>query len=140
MGKRGLPPTPTAILEARGSWRAKTRKNEPEADGVPVCPEWLQGEAKKHWDITLERLLNMGVVGEIDADKLAMYCAFYVLFLQELSKKNRDANALTKYATMVDKLGTQFGMSPSARAGMATNPPKQKDTDIHDIKKYFRTA
>lgn len=126
MGKRGPQKTPTAILEKRGSWRAKTRKDEAVADGLPECPVWLKGEARKHWFSISQKLANMGITGEVDEDKLAMYCTFYVLFLQELAKPTRDPNVLVKYANVVDKLGSQFGMSPSARANMTTHPVKEK--------------
>jgi hypothetical protein len=42
MGKRGPPPTPTPILQLRGSWRGKLNRDEPQPEPVaPEKPSWL---------------------------------------------------------------------------------------------------
>lgn len=120
----GPPKTPTKILDKRGSWRAKLRHNEPQASGVPKCPVWLSKEAKKHWRLTVKRLMDMKLVGECDTDKLAVYCSCYAEFI--LAAKNNNVQAMIKLAPIIDRLGTQFGMSPSARASMAIEMPQKE--------------
>jgi len=49
MGARGPQPTPTALLEARGSWRANGREGEPQFPvEIPDCPSWVP-EAGRDW-------------------------------------------------------------------------------------------
>ncbi len=132
----GPPKTPTAILEKRNSWRAKVRHNEPETIGLPEPPEWLDGDALAHWDRCVQRLVNMNIAGEADADKLAIYCVTYIKF-RDVCRNNDDPKQLDKMvkaAQLIDRLGSQFGFSPSARANMAIEMPK-KDVEK---KKFFR--
>jgi phage terminase small subunit len=50
MGKRGPQPTPTKILQLRGSWRAKKRPaNVSQTPLKSHAPAWLDAEAKKIW-------------------------------------------------------------------------------------------
>lgn len=52
MGKRGPAPTPTVTLQARGSWRAKSRaasESSAPRPGRPTCPSWLSDEARHCW-------------------------------------------------------------------------------------------
>ena len=51
MGKRGPTRTPTSVLKLRGSWRAKTRGDEPTPqEGVPESPDWLSEDEQSVWD------------------------------------------------------------------------------------------
>lgn len=60
----GPQPTPSAILAARGSWRAKMRSGEPQiAVSVPDCPAWVQGPARDWWPEVAGQLAEMGVMG-----------------------------------------------------------------------------
>lgn len=75
MGARGPAPTPTAILERRGSWRAATREGEPRPPvAEPAKPRWLPREAAKFWDLVVPQLLALGVLAEIDWSVLAQFC------------------------------------------------------------------
>ena len=147
MGQRGPAPTPTATLEARGSWRAKTRKDEPVAEGKPRCPEWLTGDAKKAWRKLMPALHQAGLAGEIDRHALARYCQLWARwceleqFIAERGTvypvKNKDGEAVdmkefphvgraSKLADQLLKLEQQFGMTPAARAALA-QPDKSSD-------------
>ncbi len=65
MGARGPAPTPTKILEARGSWRAKARAGELTFPVErPECPAWLSTEARAEWDRVVERLEGAGVLAQ----------------------------------------------------------------------------
>lgn len=79
MGKRGPPPTPTAILKLRGSWRAKVRKNEPQPEsGRPPTPDGLGESASKVWTALLDMLEPMGVLAVCDGGQLERYCRYFV--------------------------------------------------------------
>lgn len=78
MGKRGPAPTPTKILEARGSWRSRKNSREPKPDkGRPRCPQWLKGSAKAEWKKIVEMLDRMGILTKVDGNALARYCRLW---------------------------------------------------------------
>lgn len=139
MGKRGPKPTPTALLKARGSWRAKTRPNEPQAGrGVPTIPRDLAGPAKEIWRELAPALDAMGVLSTNDGAALARYCQTLADWrrLNRLIQrkgftfstrttaghptiKTRPEVAVRKgLAGDLAKLEAQFGMTPAARAGL----------------------
>jgi P27 family predicted phage terminase small subunit len=77
MGARGLPPTPTEILELRGSWRAKTRGPEPQPPkGAPEPPEWIAGDNDllAIWTAVLSELEKLTVLAQTDGLTIARYC------------------------------------------------------------------
>lgn len=148
MGRRGPKPTPTKVLAARGSWRAKLNPAEPMPElGAPQPPEHLSDDAKQVWFRLVPQLLRLRVVSEIDADALARYCDALVkwrraaVFLEGhpalvyplrgpetaehpngrlLGMIPYPQNTLyEKYARILDRLEQSFGLTPSARTRIA---------------------
>jgi len=67
--------TPTAVLEARGSWRAKNRGPEPQGDGKkPRCPRQLSDGAKKIWRRIVPAIAAKVPLCSLDTFALARYC------------------------------------------------------------------
>ena len=63
MAGNGPAPTPTAILAARGSWRAGTRDGEPQSPVcVPDCPDWVSETGRSWWTEIAGQLAEMGVM------------------------------------------------------------------------------
>ena len=63
MATRGRKPTPTAIKELEGN-PGKRPLNEAEpkpAKKAPLCPKWLEPEAKKEWRRLSKQLEQIGV-------------------------------------------------------------------------------
>ena len=94
MASRGRKPKPTAIKLLEGNLgthrRAVRRKPydqpvgcrplnraEPKPTGVPVCPDWLEEEAKAEWERMGSILADMGVLTEVDTMAFAGYCQAY---------------------------------------------------------------
>jgi P27 family predicted phage terminase small subunit len=76
---KGRIPTPTKILEARGSWRAKTRTGEPQpAAGLPECAAALSPAERRIWDMLTGQLLAVGLLTVNDGLMIARYCTFFV--------------------------------------------------------------
>ena len=76
--RRGPAPTPTKILELRGSKRARRNPNEPKPDkGRPRCPLWLKGNAKAEWKKLVEMTDRMGILTKVDGNALARYCRLW---------------------------------------------------------------
>src|SRR5262245_48713956 len=93
MGRRGPVPTPTAILERRGSKRVTKRRKarEPKAPpGMPKCPDWLDKRAKAMWRKLSPMLFRMNVLSKVDVNALERYCRTYSLWRQadEFIEKN----------------------------------------------------
>lgn len=79
MGLRGPQKTPTKILELRGSWRAKKRRN---TEPVPVhtqleCPDWLDAQAKGIWTWVVRYLEPLAGLATVDSMALAVYCSLF---------------------------------------------------------------
>lgn len=71
----GPPRTPTAILEQRGSWRAKQRRDagEPTLEpSRPDCPAWVVGSARQYWPQLAALLFDMGVMADAHTPALAL--------------------------------------------------------------------
>lgn len=148
MGSRGPAPTPTAKLRLSGSWRAKTRTNEPEPDRArPTCPAWLRPEAKACWKRIVPQLEAMGVLGRIDRNALARYCELWARwrecaeFVQKHGEtypmKSKDgrviglasfpqAKAMQSLSETLRKLEAEFGMTPAGRARLAIDMAEAK--------------
>jgi hypothetical protein len=74
MGQRGPSPTPTRLLQLRGSWRAKQRPNELRPRRTrPRPPATLGAEAKKGFLSLVRQLYAQHVVVGLDAQSLARY-------------------------------------------------------------------
>lgn len=77
MGIRGPAPTPTAILEARGSWRAAGRTGEPQPPrGKPPCPRFLTKPQRKVYHDLCRLLDQMGLLTVADGQQLLRYAVY----------------------------------------------------------------
>ena len=150
MAKPGPAKTPTKVLAARGSWRAKERQGEPEATGVADPPAWLTDAEREVWDRLLPRLESMGVVGEVDAEVLSVYVSTFArwreceAFIHQhgmvMTVKDSEGVATdirefpqvarsSRLADQLIKLGQQYGMTASARASLAVDTRSSKELD-----------
>ena len=149
MGKRGPAKTPTKILNNRGSWRAKTRKGEPEpTPGLPEPPSILCEKAKEKWDEIVPLLDEMGILYRIDGDAVARYCEAWAEWCEAqewihekglyypLKDDHGNIKCFQQWpqvgianhsAEMMNKIGAQFGMTPSSRAGLSVDSGSRKN-------------
>lgn len=135
MGKRGPKPTPTSLLVARGSWRAKKRAGEPDPGrGRPRCPLWLLPEARAMWGRIAPQLDRMGVLTTADGQALAQYCQTWAKWreAEEFCAANGQtygdakgvirlypqAKQAMQLSESLGRLGARFGLSPSDRVGL----------------------
>lgn len=143
---RGPAPTPSEILNARGSWRAETRKDEPALPvKAPPCPPWLKGEGKKEWGRVTKLLVAMGVVAEIDRALLAFYCEAWAEFIEAADYIEENGHTVTLESGYVAihpmvgvknsafercvKIAAQFGFSPSARTRLRATAKRKESTN-----------
>ena len=134
MGRRGPKPTPTKLLQMRGSWRGKKNKSEPKPEpGVPDCPLDLRGESLATWRIIVPLLERCGILTKVDRNVLARYCDLWGeycsvrgqlsrfedrLFLTSRDIKDKLSLLRVSLAlsTELQRLEGQLGLTPSARS------------------------
>ena len=129
----GPPPTPTNVLDHRGSWRAKTRPKEPRPKlAKPRAPAYLSDGAKAVWRRVTKDLLEMKVLAKADQDIVAIYCqavadvARLTRFLAENGEtfetdkgyvgRRPETVMLREARETVIKVSKHLGLSPAYRA------------------------
>lgn len=140
----GPSPTPTPILKARGSWRAKERGGEPSpALETPSCPSWLKGESRREWQRQCAQLRRLGILAKCDRAMLAAYCAAWGEFVEAQAWVEENGftavspNGCRILEPMVGvrnraverliKLADRFGFSPAARARVRAEKPAKDE-------------
>jgi P27 family predicted phage terminase small subunit len=143
MGLRGPVPTPTKILQARGSRLAASREGEVQyPEGAPRCPAWLPAAAKREWKRIVPMLEGAGVLSQADLGPLACYC----VAISELEEATRLIAAEGRSIAMgkqtqphpavaqqrsawqaVKVFSAMFGFSPADRARVKGPGPKAEE-------------
>jgi len=150
MGKRGPRKQPTVLRLLRGNpgGRGKNLDEPVPPHGKIVAPKHVQGDALKKWNELVAKLTAMSVMTVADTDTLARYCVYHEQWLKYADQVRRgldvfiikdDAGKVryiqsTPAATMFVKLGAamlrieqEFGLTPSARAGLSVTSKKESD-------------
>lgn len=139
MGLRGPKPTPSKILELRGSPHARYqgRQDATVPVEIPSCPEWLDEDGKKIWGTLTQHLYTLGVVALVDRIALGRYVQLFQRwvkmeqFIKQYGEtypvKNADGAVVSFQAfpqvyiasnlsAQLARLEDSFGMTPSSRA------------------------
>lgn len=78
MGARGPAPTPTDVLQLRGSWRGNARPGEPKpTKGKPKCPKHFTKDQKAIWRRLTTLLETMNILTTVDGHQLERYCVYF---------------------------------------------------------------
>ena len=144
MGRRGPAKQPTKLRLMRGD-PSKVGKNKKEAQPASGCqpPEFVTGDALAIWNQIAPVLLSAHMITKADAYALGRYCKNLALYItaSAAAEKNKglqqnrfgDAapSAEAKLMLQLDgqllRMEQQFGMTPSARAGITIAPDKDSD-------------
>ena len=127
--KTGKKPTPTAILQNRGSRWANSRPNEPVyACGDVDCPDYLDKDGVSVWNELAPKLKTSRVLTDVDCRLLARYCQYWVMWLNEIKKPKagRSEPDLERYANQCFKIERELGMTPSSRASLSVDKKDDK--------------
>jgi P27 family predicted phage terminase small subunit len=137
MGKRGPKPTPTAILTARGSWRAKANPGEPRPErGMPSTPSEVREDEDAHreWRRIIPKLDAAGLLTTLDGEVLGGYCLMRAMrwrayrALRDLRAANpgkpveqtdtgrKVVQQIMDLAKTLRATEAEFGLTPSGRA------------------------
>lgn len=146
----GPPPTPRAILEARQSWRARHRKQEPLPETqAPEPPQSLSEAAAPHWDTLVAALIELDVLSAADGVALAEFAeamAEVDELTADIAKEGRvltntndnvvmnpRCRLLNQARDRILKYSREFGLTPAARARVHSNEtdaPKDEKSDL----------
>lgn len=162
MGKRGPKPTPTKLLAARGSWRAKSRPHEPEPpQAKPACPKGKSPAWRACWQWLTTQLDAMSLLSTAEDRDIRRYCDAQTHYDQinvsiekngvmvALYNERGQLVQMTKNPMLLERarlsaellrLGQQFGLTPSARAGLGATmrtPVKPGEERKHGTVHYF---
>jgi len=163
MGRRGPPPTPTAVLKLRGSTLVTKQREAREVkapSGRPACPRWLDKDAKAAWKYIVPILEGMGVLTRADVNALSRYCRLWSrwrkaeLFIDEHGEvyplkddvghvkcvqQWPQVSIANKLAQQLTRLEQEFGLTPSARARLQL-APEPKDKPTHGKERFFNVG
>lgn len=141
---RGRKRTPTEILQARGSDRAKDRLKAPKPPAAtPTAPTELTGDAKREWNRVTKILSSMGMLTTADRVILTTYCQAWGDYLEARRKlavegftQDSPSGARKKSTWLViahdsfailHRCCAELGLTPSGRAKLATLGDEKKD-------------
>ena len=137
-------PTVLKVLEGNAGKRP-LNENEPEPlRDIPIPPIWLIDEAKAEWQRTTPKLINLGLLTDIDIPALIGYCQSWGRYVEaEKYLSDNDSVFITdkgymcqvpqvgmaqKYLKQCQSLMLQFGMTPSSRGNMSFPGTDEEDS------------
>lgn len=85
MGRRGPPPTPSALNALHGNPSHRPiNAEEPKPDAVTsvAAPRWLDGDARLIWDELALELHRLGLLTKLDVSVLAGACRWWAIYRQ----------------------------------------------------------
>lgn len=152
-GRTGRPPKPTALKVVEGTERADRRNpTEPKPPQLEVgaaAPTWLRDDkARRAWAHLSKLLTEQGILSVLDSLALGMLCDAFADYLAAGDRLRRDgyyrrtgsgkaevrglmahpAVRERRYAWMrIERMLTQFGMTPSARVRVSALPGEEID-------------
>ena len=151
MGRRGPPKTPTALNRLRGNPGKRKAIREAKPPQPPLeemgPPAWLDQMAKAEWRRLAPQLVRLGLLTVLDVTKFAAYCRWYarwrkneaqlltmqteLVTLKSGYAQQHPLVAMAKQAAeMMNRFGSQFGLSASDRASISL--PLDPTSPTHD--------
>ena len=100
------------------------------AEGMPTCPNYLDGVAKKKWREIIKVLGNSGLLTKADADAIAVYCTWFARWRDAETKLAKSGAVISgpsgfyqnpylaiasRAVSEMRKLGKVLGLDPAAR-------------------------
>lgn len=145
MGKRGVPPAPTALKILRGDKPSRVNTSEPKPDtGVVEPPRELSDRVRGIWDRLAPDMIRKGVLTTWDVDSFAAFCTAVVVnhdamrdveehgttctFVERelydgtiiyTTRKNPAWQVARESAALIVTLGGRFGLNPSDRSQLS---------------------
>jgi P27 family predicted phage terminase small subunit len=138
---KGRKPTPRALKLLRGNpSKRPLSPREPQP-----CPDssarasWLSGFAAEEWDRIAPELVRLGLLTVVDRGLLEAYCASYGRWRDleaRIARMSLDAaqkagllGQAQKERMLLQRLGVEFGFTPSSRSRVKTEPPAKDENE-----------
>jgi P27 family predicted phage terminase small subunit len=144
----GPKPQPTALKLYKGETRTeRLNKNEPKPKlTAPVCPDYLDIDARKVWDELAPKLERLGILTEIDGLAFTALCIEWSEYIRLRTMEGDSIQTFESGATQVApqvsishkcltqlmKLFAAFGLTPSDRGRLSISPVSDDD-DMGDL-------
>ena len=154
MSIRGRKPKPTAmkVFEGNPGKRPLNDKEPKPPKGMPLCPAWLEGEAKKEWRRLSRIMSQMGILSLVDKAAFATYCQAYARYKEAEEYISKHGSTFTTpsgyiqqvpqvsiaqtYSKIMIKIASEFGLTPASRsrivAGETNGVGKVKEINSMD--------
>lgn len=154
---RGRKPKATNLKVLEGNpGKRPLNKNEPKPkEKLPPCPKWLEPEAKKEWRRMGKKLLELGVISEIDGAAFAGYCQAYARWIEAEQfmsvhgtifktpkgyiQQVPQVSIARQYLKAMKEFCSEFGLTPSSRTRIVTNDTKEEAEDPMEAMLIRRT-
>lgn len=157
----GPKPTPSKVLELRGSWRAAARKGEPQPEiKIPNPPYWLTDQRGiEMFKELADEMAQCGYMTRVDKNSLALACRAFTQYLDaaddvekngyciiyendrgETSRSNPAVAARDKAWDQFLKGLEAFGLTPSSRTRVRVGSSPQKKGKESVKEKLFKTG
>ena len=150
MSNMGRPPKPLQEKILSGSRVRDDRDSDAqEANaavelGMPPCPRWIKGAAKKHWDVLGPTLVQVGLMSVVDGDVFSIHCDNVARYADVVEKLDNIESWLAstpngfevqagfvqirnKLQEQILKTAAEFGLTPKARSSVKINKQQQLD-------------
>ena len=125
MGKRGPQPQPIELRKLRGNPGKRAIPKVPTGEPkLPECPEDLAG-LKASWDYYGEILVRLRILCDTDGVSWRLLWSTFDNYLN--ARKIGDIGLQLRIVNTMIPLLDRFGMSPSARASLNIEAPKEED-------------
>ena len=112
--------------------------------GMPPCPCWVKGAAKKHWDVLGPTLVQVGLMSVVDGDVFSIHCDNVARYADVVEKLDNIESWLAstpngfevqagfvqirnKLQEQILKTAAEFGLTPKARSSVKINKQQQLD-------------
>ena len=112
--------------------------------GMPPCPRWVKGAAKKHWDVLGPTLVQAGLMSVVDGDVFSIHCDNVARYADVVEKLDNIESWLAstpngfevqagfvqirnKLQEQILKTAAEFGLTPKARSSVKVNKQQQLD-------------
>lgn len=158
MGKRGPAPKPTELQRLAGNpGHRPLPRGEPHPErGAPSRPDWLLPEAKREWARVVPELDRLGLLTKIDRAALAAYCQCYGRLVQVEKilrskgltfktpngyiQQRPEVSIAHKERALLRTYCHEFGLSPSARVGLATGEAEDESGAVEQFTAFMTAA
>lgn len=141
---RGRKPAPAVLRQLRGNpGKRPLNDREPRPEGAPVCPDWLDDEARREWERVVPRLVRLGLATELDEVLLAAHCVAWAQWRRAsevvaregatyvtkggLVRRRPEVAIAQEAARQLERLAARFGLSPVDRTRLAVEAPREPD-------------